>query len=331
MHVSPVKGFSSSSTSHVPGDAPGTVSPRRLRKRTRHRTVGRMPDTALLYILLSAVMHAGWNLILKTTRHKLAFNVFMHASAIAIFSAYWLVRHGAIPLPRGPVLPFALAAGFFFSIYHACLTASYERADVSLAYPLTTTGPLYIPLWAYLFLDERLSLLGMGGILVVFLGAYILQMQEFSRAGISFPLRNIRLPGVLFALSAGLFYSVGAIVDKRGVTVADVFVYTYYLDISLFLFLLAYALMTISPNRFFEEIRVHWPRGVAAGLILFLSFITFRIGLQMAKVSYATSVRQVSAIAGVVGGILLFRERFGRIRLLGAGLIVAGIMCIRLG
>ncbi|MGB7970871.1 MAG: hypothetical protein WCF31_02760 [Candidatus Deferrimicrobiaceae bacterium] len=45
----------------------------------------------------------------------------------------------------------------------------------------------------------------------------------------------------------------------------------------------------------------------------------------------ATSVRQVSAIAGVVGGILLFRERFGRIRLLGAGLIVAGIMCIRLG
>ena len=288
-----------------------------------------MPDTALLIILLSAVMHAGWNLILKTTRHKLAFNVFMHASAIAIFSAYWLVRHGAIPLPRGPVLPFAFAAGFFFSIYHACLTASYERIDVSLAYPLTTTGPLYIPLWAYLFLDERLSLLGMGGILVVFLGAYILQMREFSRAGISFPLRNIRLPGVLFALSAGLFYSVGAIVDKQGVTVADVFVYTYYLDIALFLFLLAYALMTNSPNRFLEEIlRVHWLQGVAAGLILFLSFITFRIGLQMAKVSYATSVRQVSAIAGVVGGILLFRERFGRIRLVGAGLIVLGVICI---
>ena len=51
----------------------------------------------------------------------------------------------------------------------------------------------------------------------------------------------------------------------------------------------------------------------------------------MAKVSYATSVRQVSAIAGVVGGILLFRERFGRIRLLGAGLIVLGVACIKLG
>jgi drug/metabolite transporter (DMT)-like permease len=290
-----------------------------------------MPTSALLLILLSAAMHAGWNLILKTTRHKLAFNVFMHASAIAIFSVYWLLRYGGIPPPAGPVLPLALAGGFFFAIYHACLTASYERVDVSLAYPLTTTGPLYIPLWAIIFLDERLSLLGMTGILVVFLGAYIIQMREISWAGLSLPLRNIRLPGVLLAILAGIFYSVGAIVDKRGVTVADVFVYTYYLDIALFLFLLGNALLTNSRDRFLEEIRTHWPRGVAAGFILFLSFTTYRVGLQAAKVSYATSVRQVSAIAGVVGGILLFRERFGRIRLIGASLIAMGVVCIKLG
>ena len=290
-----------------------------------------MPTSALLLILLSAAMHAGWNLILKTTRNKLAFNVFMHASAIAIFSVYWLLRYGAIPPPAGPVLPLALAGGFFFAIYHACLTASYERVDVSLAYPLTTTGPLYIPLWATIFLDERLSLLGMTGILVVFLGAYIIQMREISWEGLSLPLRNIRLPGVRLAISAGVFYSVGAIVDKRGVTVADVFVYTYYLDIALFLFLLGNVLLTNSRDRFLEEIRTHWPRGVAAGFILFLSFTTYRVGLQAAKVSYATSVRQVSAIAGVVGGILLFRERFGRIRLIGASLIAMGVVCIKLG
>jgi drug/metabolite transporter (DMT)-like permease len=89
-------------------------------------------------------MHAGWNLILKTSRRKLAFNVFMHGTAIAIFSAWGIARHGAIPLPRGPVLLFTLGGGFFFSLYHMCLTAAYERIDVSLAYPLTTTGPLYM-------------------------------------------------------------------------------------------------------------------------------------------------------------------------------------------
>jgi drug/metabolite transporter (DMT)-like permease len=290
-----------------------------------------VPTGALLIILLSAAMHAGWNLILKTARRKLAFNVFMHASAIAIFSAYWIIRHGAIPAPPAPVLFLALAGGFFFSLYHACLTASYERVDVSLAYPLTTTGPLYIPLWAYIFLEERLSPLGGAGILVVFAGAYILQMREVSWTGLSFPLRNLRLPGVLLALSAGVFYSVGAIVDKRGVTVGDVFVYTYYLDIALFIFLLANALLTLDRAHFLEEFRARWARSLAAGFILFLSFTTYRVGLQMANVSYAVSVRQASAILGVLGGILLFRERFGRIRMLGAGLIAAGVVFIRLG
>jgi drug/metabolite transporter (DMT)-like permease len=290
-----------------------------------------MPDKALLFILLSSVMHAGWNLILKTSRRKLAFNVFMHGSAIAIFSAWWIARHGEIPLPRGPVLLFTLGGGFFFSLYHMCLTAAYERIDVSLAYPLTTTGPLYIPLWAYLFLGERLSALGLAGIFVVALGAYLLQMQEFSWVGLTFPLRNIRLPGVLLALSAGVFYSVGAIVDKQGVTVVDVFLYTYYLDVVLFLFLLANVLLTTSRVHFLEEVRRHWARGMLAGGVLFASFLLYRIGLQMSKVSYATSARQASAIVGVVGGILLFRERFGRIRLFGAALIALGVICIKLG
>jgi len=290
-----------------------------------------MPTDVLLILLLSAILHAGWNLILKTSRHKLAFNVYMHGSAITIFSAWWIARYGAIPLPTGTVLLFTLGGGFFFSLYHLSLTAAYERIDVSLAYPLTTTGPLYIPLWAYIFLGERLSPVGLAGIFIVTLGAYILQVQELSWTGLALPLRNIRLPGVLLALSAGVFYSVGAIVDKRGVTVVDVFLYTYYLDIVLFLFLLANVVLTTSRVHFLEEVRNHWARGLLAGLVLFASFITYRIGLQLAKVSYATSVRQASAIIGVLGGILLFRERFGRPRLVGASLIALGVACIKMG
>ncbi len=290
-----------------------------------------MPTRIFLLILFSAVMHAGWNLILKTSRHKLAFNIFMHGSAIAIFSAYWIVRNGGIPVPRGEVLAYALGGGLFFSLYHACLTAAYERTDVSLAYPLTTTGPLYIPLWAYLFLGERLSPAGIAGIAVAFLGGYILQMREISFAELSYPLRHIRRPGVLLALSAGAFYSIGAVVDKRGVTVVDVFLYTYYLDVMLFLFLLANGLLTTARVRFLEEIRAHGPRAVLAGLVLFGSFIAYRIALVEAKVAYAVSVRQVSSVIGVLGGIVLFGERFGRVRLAGAALIAAGVALIKVG
>src|SRR3972149_6032070 len=166
-----------------------------------------MPDDALLFILLSAVLHAGWNLILKTSLRKLAFNVFMHGSAIAIFSAWWIARLGAS-----------------------------------------------------LFLGERLSALGLAGILVVTLGAYILQVQEISWVGLSFPLRNLRLPGVLLALSAGVFYSVGAIVDKRGGTGGGGFLYTLYLDVVLFLFLVSNVVLTSSRIHFVGEVGRHWAR-----------------------------------------------------------------------
>jgi len=135
-----------------------------------------MPEKALLLILVSATMHAAWNLVLKTSRRKLAFNVFMHGSAIAIFSAWWIAAHGAIPLPRGPVLLFAMGGGLFFSLYHMCLTAAYERIDVSLAYPLTTTGPLYIPLWAYLFLGERFGKIRIFGAALIALGVICIRM-----------------------------------------------------------------------------------------------------------------------------------------------------------
>lgn len=290
-----------------------------------------MPDRALLLILLSAVSHAGWNLILKTAKHKLVFNVFMHGAAITLFSAWWIARHGTIPLPRGPVLPFAAAGGLFFALYHGCLTASYDRIDVSVAYPLTATAPLYIPLWAFIFLGESLSLRGAAGILVVSFGAYILQMREISRIGLLLPLRNLRQPGVVLAVSAGVFYSIGAVVDKRGVTEVDVFLYTYYLDVCLFLFLLANTLLTVPARHFREELRGRWGRMVLAGAVLFGSFITYRIALKAAKVSYAVSARQASVVFGVLGGILFFGERFGRIRLLGAALIALGVAFIRLG
>lgn len=293
--------------------------------------VSGMPDKSLALILLSALLHAGWNLVLKTSRHKLAFNIFMHGSAIAVFSAWWIGARGFIPPPRGDVLVLTLGGGVFFSLYHMCLTAAYERADVSLAYPLTTTGPLYIPLWAYLFLGERLSLLGFAGIALAFFGAYILQMREISWVGLTLPLRNLRAPGVLLALSAGAFYSVGAVIDKRGVTAMDVFVFTYYLDVMLFLFLLASAFLSGGPIHFREELRARWPRALLAGFVLFASFITYRLGLRGAHVSYAVSVRQVSAVFGVLGGIVLFGERFGRVRLLGALFIAFGVALIRLG
>lgn len=262
----------------------------------------------------------------------MAFNILMHLSAITLFSFLFLIVRGAIPLPSLHFFLFTLAAGFFFFLYHLCLTVSYETTDVSLAYPLTTTGPLYIPLWAYIFLGEHLSWMGGVGIIFVVSGAYTIQMKQISLKGLFEPLVHLKNPGVCLALAAGFFYSIGAVVDKKTVTGNDVFIYTYYLDIVLVSFLILNNFLGGGEKTdFLSEFKESWMKILLAGTILFGSFLTYRLGLKVAKVSYAASTRQVSTIFGVLVGLFLFREAFGKIRLTGASLITIGIILIKFG
>jgi drug/metabolite transporter (DMT)-like permease len=287
---------------------------------------------ALYFIILSALFHSLWNVVLKTSDRKMSFNIFMHFSAITIFSVFFLLWKGKIPLPGFRLGVIAATAGFFFFLYHLCLTDSYETTEVSLAYPLTTTGPLYIPLWAYIFLGEKLSPLGGAGIVLVFFGAYTMQMKKLDLRGMLEPLRGMRNAGVLLALAAGFFYSIGAVVDKKGVSGFDVFTYTYYLDFALAIFLLCnHVVLRGKGSDLLPELRENWPKIVLAGAILFGSFLCYRLGLRISRVSYAVSTRQVSAIFGVVLGIVLFRESFGKIRLTGALLISLGVILIKFG
>jgi drug/metabolite transporter (DMT)-like permease len=78
------------------------------------------------------------------------------------------------------------------------------------------------------------------------------------------------------------------------------------------------------------EFREHWGLILCSGPIMMASFLTFRYGLNLSPVSYAVPVRQVSIVIGVLIGILFLKESFGRIRLVSALFIMAGVVLIRL-
>jgi drug/metabolite transporter (DMT)-like permease len=67
---------------------------------------------------------------------------------------------------------------------------------------------------------------------------------------------------------------------------------------------------------------------LVAGPVVLSSFLCFRLGLELAPVSYALPVRQISLLIGVLIGIVFLKESFGRIRLISATLILAGVVLI---
>ncbi|TLM65316.1 MAG: EamA family transporter [Deltaproteobacteria bacterium] len=289
-----------------------------------------MSTPALLLIIISAVMHAFWNLLVKRSRDKTVFIWWMFiASGTLVTLAVPFA--GPFPPVDARILGLVAAGGACFVLYHLFNGRAYRSGDLSLTYPLSQTSMLWVPLWGALILGERFTLLGVAGIALIVAGAWCVQLRALSWAEAVRPLRSLGDPAVIAALAAGFIYSVGSIIDKTGVTTYDPFHFTYLLVLCMFLLMSLNLARPRYRGRILAEWRHSRPLILLSGPVMMGSFMTFRYGLKLAPVSYAVPARQVSILVGVLIGTLFLGEACGRIRFTAALLILVGVALIRLG
>lgn len=289
-----------------------------------------MSNLALVLIIISAVMHALWNLLVKRSRDKTVFIWWMFiASGILVSLVVPFV--GPFPPVTIYLLGLVVAGGACFVLYHLFNGRAYRSGDLSLTYPLAQTSMLWVPLWGALLLGERFSLLGLAGIVLIVAGAWCVQLRALAWTEVVRPLRSLGDPAVMAALAAGFIYSIGSIIDKTGVTSYDPFHFTYLLVICMFLLMS----LNLARPRYRGRIMAEWRHSrkliLLSGPVMMGSFMTFRYGLKLAPVSYAVPARQVSILIGVLIGSLFLGEACGRIRFTAALLILVGVALIRLG
>ncbi|PLX97410.1 MAG: EamA family transporter [Desulfuromonas sp.] len=287
-----------------------------------------MDSLALLLIVFSALMHALWNLLVKQSRDKTIFIWWMFVCSWSLMSLFMLVSGFDLHDISPRYLMLAAAAACCFVLYHWFTGAAYRSGDLSLTYPLAQTSMLYVPIWGVLLLGERLNSFGVAGILLIVAGAYCIQLRRISADEILRPFSQLGNRSVQAALMAGFIYSIGSILDKVGVTDYSAYRFTYVL---VFFMLSIMSLNLLRPGyrgRVLEEWRQSRKLVLWSGPVMLASFLSFRFGLQLAPVSYAVPVRQVSLLIGVLIGLLFLGESCGRIRLTSAGLILAGVFLV---
>ena len=180
-------------------------------------------------------------------------------------------------------------------------------------------------------LGERLTLPGLCGILLVILGTYSVQLQRLSLSDLLRPFRDLKSVSVRASLGAGFIYSIGSIAEKNGVRYCPPLLFTYVL-VMMMLLLMSLNLCRPRYRRLIgEELRENWRLILCSGPVVMASFLTFRYGLNLAPVSYAVPVRQVSIMVGVLIGIFFLGESCAKIRIMAAALILCGAILIRLG
>ncbi|MEI6305201.1 MAG: EamA family transporter [Deltaproteobacteria bacterium] len=290
-----------------------------------------MSTMAFTLIIISALMHALWNLLVKRSRHKTVFIWWMFVASGGLFSILLPLMPGSFKMPDLQTILLISTAAVSFVLYHLFNGRAYIGGDLSVVYPLCQTSMIYVPLWGIVLLGERLSLFGISGILLVIFGTYTIQLQRLTAAELVRPFSNLKSSSVRYALAAGFIYSIGSIAEKVGVGNYSPLYFTYLL-VQIMLVLMSFNIIRAKYRPLLiDELRENWRLILASGPVMMASFLTFRYGLNLSPVSYAVPVRQVSIVIGVLIGILLLREPFGRFRLVSSILIMAGAAIIRFG
>ncbi|WP_298431621.1 EamA family transporter [Geobacter sp.] len=290
-----------------------------------------MSTLAFTLIVISAVMHALWNLLVKRSRHKTVFIWWMFVASGGLFTVTLPLVPERFRWPDPATLLLVTAGALCFVLYHLLNGRAYRGGDLSVVYPLSQTSMVYVPVWGMSILGERLTAPGVAGILLVILGAYSVQMERVSLGEFVRPFRSLGSPSVRNALAAGFIYSIGSVAEKTGVRHYSPLYFTYFLVLIMLGLMSVNLLRPCYRRHIGAELREHWRLILASGPVMMASFLTFRYGLNLSPMSYAVPVRQVSILMGVLIGILFLGESCGRIRLGAALVILAGALLIRLG
>ena len=286
-----------------------------------------MPVTALALVLVSAVLHASWNLLAKHNRGNAVFLWQALVASVVIFLAPFLVLLSQHPIPPHGWIWIALT-GLLHTFYFRTLAAAYRRADLSVAYPIARgLGPALVLVLAVGVLGESVSPLGVAGILAVVLGIYTINIRRNEPGSWLAPVRALAQPEGRYAAGTGVIIAAYTLIDNQGVSVVHPLVYIYLM----FALSTVGVLMTfIARQPDWTSLRrlASWGQAAAVACLSIAAYSMVLIALNMAPTPYVSAARELSIVIGAALGVLFLGEPLRRERMVGALLVAAGVTTI---
>jgi len=276
---------------------------------------------AIVILLVSAVLHTSWNLLIKQSEDKYIVTWWMVTFG-GLFAIIALLFTG---LPPRDMWTFAMLSVCVEVAYFITLSYAYHDNDFSLIYPVARgTAPAFLALWSFLFLHEKLTMGGSIGLALIIGGLVIIGVNTLTQAHVT----RVHFKGVAVAVFIALLISIYSAID--GAAVQNGYALPYVMGM--------FALVPVMTTPFvfrqypwaqIRNVLINQPiRVPLAGVLGVLAYLMAVYAYSIAPLSYAGAVREVSVVFGAVAGWWLLKERMGGIRIVGALVIFAGIVII---
>jgi drug/metabolite transporter (DMT)-like permease len=229
------------------------------------------------------------------------------------------------PPQPGPLLVGILVSGAIHAGYFLALQRGYRAGDVGVVYPLARgTGPLLSVVFAVALFGERPGVVALAGAALVIAGVVVIGLAGR-------PVHGGRArAGVIWGLVTGVAIAAYTLWDAHAVQ-------TWAIDpVILSCGTMAAEALLLAPlavraGTVTTVLRTH-PREVLAVSVLSpLAYILILEAILLAPVSVVAPAREVSVVLVALAGWLLFREPHPVRRILGAVVVLAGVVLLLSG
>jgi len=279
----------------------------------------------MLAVLCGALLHAGWNALVKSSGDKPLDTALVH------FLGAWV----ALPFmlwvgpPRAESWPFIAASLVIHIGYYVALAGAYQHGELGMTYPIMRGfAPLLVALGSATVIGEVPTALSWLGVIGITAGVALVGLAHPGEA-----LHHRK--ALAFAFANAAIIAAYTFVDGLGVRQSgDALRYVLILFV---LDGLPYPLLVwwrrSPPQRraMLQYARGRWPLAALGGSASIGSYAIALWAMTRAPVASVAALRETSVLFAAVLGTVLLKEKFGAQRAIGTAVVVLGVMALRLG
>ena len=274
-----------------------------------------MELSVTLAVLGAALLHAGWNALVKSAADKQLDTVAVSAGAglLAAILIPWLSP------PARESWPWLAGSAAVHVLYFLFLAGAYRFGELSYTYPVMRGGgPMIVALAGVVAFGEVLPITQTAGVVLICAGIIGFASGAHDRRA------------TLYALSNAVVIAAYTLIDAQGARASAAPVaYTLWFFAANGIVITALGLAT-RGQAVPSYLARNWWRAALGGGCSLAAYGIALWAMTRAPVALVAVLRETSVLFAAALGAFLFKEKFTRRRLIATGAVLAGLIALRL-
>lgn len=269
-------------------------------------------------VLSTAVLHAGWNAVLRHGRDRLWTSALIALGGAAVS----LACLPFLPLPKAASLPFIAGSLLLHTLYRGLLLFGYRWGELGAVYPVARgLAPPLVTIGAAIFAGERPDAPALAAIAVISLG-----IVGVSQSG---AMTGTARRALVIAAITGVIIAGYSVVDGLGSRLAgNAFAYVLWLEASEALPWPIFLLLRRGTFRGDSAAPGDGWRALLGGAVSVVAYALVVWAMSHGALGIVSAVRETSVVFAALIGWLFLSERLSWRRLGACCLIAAGIIAL---